>query len=73
VRLPDGSVRLVEPGWAGQLSGFTLLFDAFVLMPAQQMPFVAVARAINLSWHRVHAICSRYVKLALAAADLSTT
>ena len=71
VRLPDGSVRLVEPDWVGQLSGFTLLFEALVLMLAQQMPFAAVARAVNLSWHRVHAICSRYVELALASADLS--
>jgi transposase len=71
VRLPDGSVRLVEPDWVGQLSGFTLLFEALVLMLAQQMPFAAVARIVNLSWHRVHAICSRYVELALASADLS--
>src|ERR1700709_1829650 len=49
VRLPDGSVRLVEPSWVGQLSGFTLLFEALVLMLAQQMPFAAVARAVNLS------------------------
>jgi len=72
VRLPDGSVRLVEPSWVGQLSGFTLLFEALVLMLAQQMPFAAVARAVNLTWHRVHAICTRYVELALAAANLST-
>jgi transposase len=71
VKLPDGSVRLVEPEWVGQLNGFTLLFEALVLMLAQQMPFAAVARIVNLSWHRVHAICSRYVELALAAADLS--
>ncbi len=43
VRLPDGSVRLVEPDWVGQLNGFTLLFEALVLMLAQQMPF-AVCR-----------------------------
>jgi transposase len=48
-----------------------LLFEALVLMLAQQMPFAAVARIVNLSWHRVHAICSRYVELALASADLS--
>jgi transposase len=71
VRLPDGSVRLVEPEWVGQLDGFTLLFEALVLMLAQQMPFAAVARIVNLSWHRVHAICSRYVELALASAKLS--
>jgi transposase len=33
------------------------------------MPFVAVARIVNLSWHRVHAICSRYVELALGSVD----
>jgi len=74
VRLPDGSVRLAEPGWVGQLcqlSGFTLLCEPLVLMLAQQMPLAAVARAVNLSWHRVHAIYSRYVELTLAAADPS--
>ncbi|WP_244323292.1 helix-turn-helix domain-containing protein [Paraburkholderia dipogonis] len=62
---------MVEPDWVGQLNGFTLLFEVLVLMLVQQMPFAAVARAVNLSWHRVHAIRSRYVELALAAADLS--
>src|SRR6201995_1700872 len=35
------------------------------------MAFAAVARTVKLSWHRVHAICSRYVELALASANLS--
>jgi transposase len=71
VRLPDGKVALVEPDWFGKLSGFTLLFEALVLMLAQQMPFAAVARIVGLSWHRVNAICARYVDLAAANADLS--
>ncbi len=71
VRLPDGKVSLVEPDWVGKLSGFTLLFEALVLMLAQQMPFAAVARIVGESWHRVHAICSRYVDLAEANNDLS--
>ena len=71
VKLPDGKVALVEPDWVGKLAGFTLLFEALVLMLAQQMPFAAVARTIGESWHRVHAICRRYVDLALAEADLS--
>jgi transposase len=65
-------VRLVEPDWVGQFDGLTLLFEALVLMLAQQMPFAAVARVVNLSWHRVRAICSRYVELALGSADPST-
>ena len=71
VKLPDGAVRQIEPPWAGKLSGFTLLFEALVLMLCQQMTFAAAARLVGESRHRVAAICERYVELALAHADLS--
>jgi len=71
VRLPDGAVRQVEPPWAGKLSGFTLLFEALVLMLCQQMTFAAAARLVGESGHRVMAICERYVELTLAQADFS--
>ena len=71
VKLPDGSVQLVKPPFAGRLSGFTLLFEALVLMLAPEMPFAAVARIVGISPHRVMAICGRYVALALAEADFS--
>ncbi len=71
VKLPDGSVRQVEPPWAGKLSGFTLLFEALVLMLCQQMTFAAAARLVGESRHRVAAICERYVELALDQADYS--
>ena len=72
VTLPDG-VALVEPDWFGKLSGFTLLFEALVLALAQHMPFNVVARTVGESWHRVHAICERYVDLAVAETDLCET
>jgi transposase len=71
VRLPDGGVRQVEPPWAGTLSGFTLLFEALVLMLCQQMTFAAAARLVGETRHRVAAICERYVTLTLAQADFS--
>jgi transposase len=71
VKLPDGKVVLVEPEFAGRLSGFTLLFEALILMLARQMPFAAVARIVGESAHRVTAVCTRYVELACAQADLS--
>lgn len=71
VKLPDGSVRQVSPDFEGKLSGFTLLFEALVLLLAQQMPFAAVARIVGISAHRVTAICNCYVELALGAADFS--
>jgi transposase len=71
VKLPDGAVRLVEPPFAGKLKGFTLLFEALVLMLAQQMPFAAVARIVGESAYRVQTLCGKYVELALEAADFS--
>ncbi len=70
VKLPDGKVIQVTPPWAGKLSGFSLLFEAFVLLLARQMPFTGVARITGESIHRVMAVCHRYVQETVAAADL---
>jgi len=69
VKLPDGTVELVKPPFAGKLSGFTLLVEALVLMLAPQMPIAAVARTGGISEQRAWAICRRSVALALQAAD----
>jgi transposase len=71
LKLPDGSVRQVSPPWAGKLSGFTLLFEAFVLDMCREMTFSGVAQVCGLSKHRVMSICERYVDTAVAAADFS--
>lgn len=71
VKLPDGSVRQIEPPWAGKLNGFTLLFEALVISLCREMPFNAVSRIVGLSWYKVNAICLKYVDLALAQADFS--
>lgn len=55
----------------GKLSGFTLLFEAFVLLLAREMTFSGAARISDLSVHRVLAVCERYVNEALSATDLS--
>lgn len=71
VKLPNGSVRLVEPDFAGRLNGFTLLFEAFILMLSGQMPFAAVSRIVGESPHRVLAVCEKYVEMACGLADHS--
>lgn len=71
VKLPNGSVRLVEPDFAGRLNGFTLLFEALILMLAGQMPFAAVSRIVGESPHRVLAVCEKYVDMACGLADHS--
>jgi transposase len=72
VKLPDGSVKIIQPEWSGKLDGFTLLFEAFIVFLAQHSTFAFVANLMNISWHRIHAICTKYVDLALDNADLST-
>jgi transposase len=71
VRVPDGGVRQVEPAWAGKLNGFTLLFEALVIAMCREMTFSAVSRLVGISWHKVSAICRRYVDLGLEQADFS--
>lgn len=72
IRLLDCSVRQVEPPWADQQSGFTLLYEALVLRLCREMPFAAVARLVGESWHRVAAIAERYVERAVEQADYSS-
>src|SRR5260370_14406215 len=59
VRLPDGSVRLVQPDWMGKLDGFTLLFEALVLTLCREITFAAVAPPAKPSWVSVEgSLCS---------------
>ena len=71
VKRPNGPVRLVEPDSAGRLSGFTLLFEALVLMLAQQTALAAVARIVGKSAFRCMELSNRYVEMALGLADFS--
>jgi transposase len=70
VKLPDGRVVQIEPDWFGKLSGFTLLFEALVLVMAQQMTFAA---SPGWSTNRGTA-CTRFVRamsILPSPADLS--
>jgi transposase len=71
VQLPDGNPRLAEPDWVGKLDGFTLLFEAFVLVFCRAMTFSAAARIFGISEHRAKAICHKYVNQAVEQADYS--
>lgn len=71
VRLPNGSVRLVEPPFAGRLSGFTQLFEALIIAACREMTFAAVSRLFGGSEYQAKEICHSYVDGALAMADHS--
>jgi transposase len=68
---PDCGVRLVNVPWARPGSGFTLLFEAFVMTPVTSMPVAAAARLVGEHDARLWRVVQRYVETAVVRMDLS--
>jgi len=71
LRCPQHGVHGVSVPWASEGSGFTLLFEAFVMLLAQQMPVAAIGRLVNEEDTRLWRLIARVVQEAHAAADWS--
>lgn len=71
VRCARCGVRLVQVPWARPGSGFTLLFEALVIMLVKDMPMAALARMVNEHDTRLWRIVHHYVDQARAEADFS--
>jgi len=71
VKLSDGKVRLIKMPWAGENSGFTLLFEALILQLAQYMPVKNVADLIAENDDKIWRILDKYVEKARELVDLS--
>jgi transposase len=72
VRLPDGSIRLIQPPWSGLQNGFTLLFEALILQLAKHMPVHQVAQLIHSSDHKIWSILDKYVEGTRMSNDYSS-
>jgi len=66
----EHGVRLVKVPWARERSGFTLLFEALVMVLVKEMPVAPVAALIGESDMRVWRIVHHYVDQAVQAQDL---
>jgi transposase len=64
-------VRLVNVPWARPGSGFTLLFEAFVMALVKDMPVAAAARLVGEYDTRLWRVVQHYVETAVARMDLS--
>lgn len=71
VRCERCGVKLAEVPWARHGSGFTLLFEAFLLALCKAMPVAAVARLVNEHDTRIWRVLHHYVGEARADADFS--
>lgn len=71
VRCEQCGVKTVSAPWARPNSGFTLLFEAFVLILAKQMPVAALAHVLGEHDTRLWRVLEHYVEQARAAVDMS--
>jgi transposase len=71
VRCAQCGVKLVAVPWARPGSGFTLLFEALVMMLVKEMPVAAIARLVSEHDTRLWRIVHHYVDEARAEADFS--
>lgn len=71
VKCETCGVKLVEVPWARHGSGFTLLFEAFLLAMCRSMPVAAVARLVGEHDTRVWRVLHHYVEDARLEADVS--
>ena len=71
VSCPNCRVRKVATPWARASSGFTLLFEAYVLALAKAMPIANAAKRLGEHDTRLWRIVEDYVRRAVEALDLS--
>jgi len=71
VDCPDCGIKLVPVPWAREGSGFTLLFEAFILAMAKEMPVNAVARLVGEHDTRIWRILQHYVEGTRSEQDYS--
>jgi transposase len=68
---PNCGVRLVTVPWARPGSGFTLLFEAFVMTLVKGMPVATAARLVGEHDTRLWRVVQHYVEDAVARMDLA--
>ncbi len=72
LKCPEHGVSQVNVPWARPGSGFTLMFEAFVMALAREMPVSAVAALVGEDDTRIWRIIRHYVKEAHDNQDWST-
>lgn len=71
IDLGDNKTELISPPWAGMNSGFTLLFEAFILELCRYMPVHTVCKIINESDNKLWRLLDKYVDSAREHEDHS--
>lgn len=70
-RCGEHGVHLVAVPWAREGSGFTMLFEAYVMMLAPKMPMAQIAEVVGVHDTRLWRLAEAHVERARANADMS--
>jgi transposase len=71
IKRDDGKVRLIPTPWDGQVSGFTLLFEALLMQLCKAMPVHNVSQLTGVSDHKIWRVLDTYIGLAKKDEDFS--
>lgn len=71
VKCPKCGVKQVPVPWAREGSGFTLLFEAFIVAMAKDMPVNAIARLVGEHDTRIWRVLNHYVEKTRSQQDYS--
>lgn len=71
IQCPNCGVKVVSVPWAREGSGFTLMFEAFVMVLTKEMPVQAIARLVGEHDTRIWRILHHYVQQAREPQDYS--
>lgn len=67
----DNGIKQVETPWEGIANGFTLLFEALMMMMCLAMPVYKVSKILHVSDDKIWRTLTTYVKRAIQQTDLS--
>ena len=71
IKRDDGKVRLILSPWAGQLNGFSTLFEVLIIKFCKHMPVHNVCQLMNVSDYKGWKLLDIYVDKAKLSEDLS--
>ncbi len=71
VKISSGKVKQINPPWAGKTSGFTLLFEAFILQLAKQMTVHQLCETIGTYDQKIWNMLKFYTQEYLKTVDYS--
>ena len=69
----DDGVLLVQAPWSNSNTGFTMLFEEYVLKLAQKMPILSISKLLKESNGKIWRIVKKYTDKYIETLDLSNT